>query len=510
MANGQDLVYVENWNGTFDKTTVSNGQLRLVDPNTYGVYYTNPIDLSSVVRIKSTAIGWNGVNTRVAMSISKNGGITWGSWYDVTNGGQLPNLSNNLLTNNIKIKFMITLIKNDATIPNCSNFIAEIYTLTIEEAVHYQKIRNLYIKIDLLDKNDIKIGELTGTAIDGSVDVNSSQSIRRTCDVKFYLTNDLIPSSSSEIWIDKRFRLWIGLEDILTGEIVYFNLGIFVIGDPQIDVTINQRTIEIKGYDKMCLLDGTIGGQLSNIVNIPLNTPITQAITSTMQQIAGENKLLIDSMKDSNNNDILTPYTIEVDVTKTIYDVINQLGSLYMYYEFFYDVNGYFVFRKRRDLYNDPIIWDFTTYDFRVQSSCQLSFTNVKNYITVYGATLSDGSQPSYTLSISDTLYPDFPYTIEKIGKRTLTISENNYFTTSQCQSRAEYEAWLHTNFNDKLTIYCAPIYSLDVNSLIYLDYPNDGVSGKYTISEINIPLKYDTTMSITAYKVYEQTNTFT
>ena len=127
-----------------------------------------------------------------------------------------------------------------------------------EYRVHFQAVQNKKIKLLILDNNDIAIDEIEGYAIDGNVDVDANSSIRRTCDIKMVLNSKLFPSISSPIWLNKRFKLLIGIKDILTDEYIFFNWGIYSISNPTVDIQISENTINIRGYDKSCFLDGPI------------------------------------------------------------------------------------------------------------------------------------------------------------------------------------------------------------------------------------------------------------
>lgn len=96
-------------------------------------------------------------------------------------------------------------------------------------------------------------------------------------------------------------------------------------------------------------------------------------------------------------------------------------------------------------------------------------------------------------------------FSIQAITQRNLAIKDTNIFTIAQAQSRADYELWNHSNLAETITITCVPIFMLDVNQLIYVRDDRIGVDGKYCITQISLPLKYNGSMSISAYKVYNQ-----
>lgn len=366
-----------------------------------------------------------------------------------------------------------------------------------EYRVHFQRIQNKKIKLLVLNTKDVVVDEIEGYAIDGNVNVDANSSIRRTCNIKMVLNSKLFPSISSPIWLNKRFKLLIGIKDILTDEYIFFNWGIYSISNPTVDIQISENTINIRGYDKSCFLDGTISGYLENVVRIPVEVPIHKAIRETAITNGGETKLLIDT------HEYTTPYEIEKQPNDTVWGLLDELTKLYMNYELYYDVNGYLRFNKVKNMLNDSVIFNFENDDLINAKQLDIDFNNIKNHIVVYGRLREDGLQVKAEKSITDEYNPLSPFTIEKIGKRNLVIIEDKYFTDEQCQIRAEYEEWKHTNFNEKITITCVPILFLDVNKLIEVNSSKYNISGKYIIENLSLGLKYDSIMTITAWKIY-------
>ena len=53
--------------------------------------------------------------------------------------------------------------------------------------------------------------------------------------------------------------------------------------------------------------------------------------------------------------------------------------------------------------------------------------------------------------------------------------------------------------YNTQITINCQPKYYMEPNSLIYVEDKNSGIQGDYFITNFNLPLSYNGTMSISA-----------
>ncbi|MBK5239841.1 hypothetical protein [Clostridium sp.] len=371
----------------------------------------------------------------------------------------------------------------------------------------FQAVRELHVKMAILDTNDNIVDRIEGFLTDGSVTIDNSSSIRRTADsIKLYLKNNFIPSPDSPIWLNRKFKLEIGIRSIKNDQIYYFNLGIFNYDQPQINISLTECTITFRGIDKMAYHDGTYNGKLDMPKTIcDIGIPISQAIRTTITGLGHETKYIIEDCVDDNGAIRGVPYKLEKDIGSTEWDIIKELSNLYMWYQCYYDVEGFFRYEKYKYRLTDPIIWDFSDYDFRITSQTIDDFQNVRNIIKVYGGEQTDGTQPSAIARNDDATNK---YSTVNIGERIFPISESKYYTIAQCLDRANYELFLHSNLNEKISISCLPIYLInEVNTLIKFNVPAHNLKGVYMIDKISYPLKIDGTMSIDAHKIYDLTS---
>lgn len=373
--------------------------------------------------------------------------------------------------------------------------------MTNEEIqVCLQKSQTKYVKLEILNQQDKIVDSLAGLAIDGGYNIDANSALRRTCDIKFILNSKMVINSSSPLWINKRFRLWTGIKNLLTDEIKYFNQGIYLISDPVIDIQLIDKTVSIKGYDKMAYFTGEVTGQLPNKVVIPVDAPISDAIKSTAQTLGGENKLLIDT------SPYTVPYEIEKDAGNTIYDILKELQELYKTWKCYYDVNGNFVFTRIKDHINDPVLFDFSIYKTIQTISQDVKYSNIKNYFKVIGKLLDDNTQYISEMTVTNALYPNNPFTVEKMGEMTtrkLIIQEDKYYTQEQCDSRIQYEYFLHSNFAEEISFTTIPLPFLDVDQIVYINKPEYNIVGKYCITNISSGLRHDSLMQLKAYKLH-------
>jgi len=134
-----------------------------------------------------------------------------------------------------------------------------------------ENIKVYYVRILVLDKNEIPIRAIEGRVSAGSISINGSSCVRRTGNVTFLAEekkNDLTDVDNL-LSINKKINIFIGIEnniDKIHDKIIWFKQGIFVITQPSLQHGANGVTISLQFKDKMCLLNGECGGNLPTSV----------------------------------------------------------------------------------------------------------------------------------------------------------------------------------------------------------------------------------------------------
>ena len=118
---------------------------------------------------------------------------------------------------------------------------------------------NKYVKVELLNWEEEKESEIQGQCTSGSISIDGNSSVRRTC--SFSMIIDADSENSPEWALRKKIRVWVG-DQPAGEEIKWYNEGLFVITSFSKSENTNSTTVNISGQDKMCLLNGTIGGTL--------------------------------------------------------------------------------------------------------------------------------------------------------------------------------------------------------------------------------------------------------
>ena len=401
-----------------------------------------------------------------------------------------------------------------------------------EYRVTKQQGRIIHTKINILNFQFETVGEISGVVLDGSTyNTDATSDIRRTCSIS------LIPKDTSfnieygsKLWMDKYVQIFIGIEDIQNkNKVVYSNIGIYLINNPEQVYDAVNNTITINGVDLMAKMTGMRDGYLEGITyQINQNENIKDAMTALINDECGFIKYSIDEPSPT----ILTPYEMSFGLGSTAYNICSQLRDINANYQTYFDQEGTFWFNqipsgRNEQIMLDDDIWDKVLISYKKSTD----YESVKNYIEVFGKAQDEG----YT--VGDTTYytpygvayddnPQSPFYVGQNNENRIRIVLNggeydNIYpirnpNTGQIESledfntlaqqRADYELYIRCKLQDQIELTCVPIYWLDVNWLTRITLPNK--QGKptteyYIIKRISTTLGVNGTQSITAMKYY-------
>lgn len=329
-------------------------------------------------------------------------------------------------------------------------------------------IRTHYAKIILLSFDEKPIREIQGNITAGSLSVNGSSSVRRTISLTMLANenNSDIENIDNEISINKKVKVFVGYNNPLKsyqqyGDIIWFPCGLFVLSSASIARSTSGWTISINGKDKMCLLDGTAGGTFPGSItfhesyiqkdngDIEIVYPtIFQIIYEAVNHWGGEDiqniiitdieetcKMLVKYIGDkpiyfSNNyesmdfspsadfphmisygqdagykeTDFTYPGELVLDAGDTVTSLLDKIVDVLGNFEYFYDVNGRFIFQEIKNYLNtgSPLtelqpddyirsynnakfLYSLTDLDTTTAITRSPKFDNIKNDFYVWG-----------------------------------------------------------------------------------------------------------------------------
>lgn len=130
------------------------------------------------------------------------------------------------------------------------------------ELDHYRN-RTTYARITSLTSDGYPVERIEGVVTAGSVTIDGDSAVRRICSLT--LTSEKLNINNIYWALTTRVKIEIGIENNLYHykyypDIIWFPQGVFVLTDFKTSAQVNNYTISLSGKDKMCLLNGDVGG----------------------------------------------------------------------------------------------------------------------------------------------------------------------------------------------------------------------------------------------------------
>ena len=126
--------------------------------------------------------------------------------------------------------------------------------------------RVTYARITSLTIDNYPIERIEGVVTAGSINLDGDSAVRRVCSLTLTTGNFNI---HNVYWgLTTRVKIEIGIQNHLYGyekydDIIWFNQGVYVLTEFSTSAQVNNYTISLSGKDKMCLLNGDVGGSFN-------------------------------------------------------------------------------------------------------------------------------------------------------------------------------------------------------------------------------------------------------
>lgn len=264
-----------------------------------------------------------------------------------------------------------------------------------------QEIR---LKVELLNQNFKTLDSLEGYVVNDKFSQDSESLQRRSysCDLKV-LNSTFIIGNDKKIWLDKRIRIFYGVKSIRENQIIWYQLGIFCYISMKYINTGTDRTLSLTCGDLMSLYDGTLNGQLhgkgstpnapdyavKNLL-IPAGEDIRLSIIGVLKS-AGINKYIVEDIGKP------VPYDLTFSTGATYADVWTKIRDLYDSWEFYFDVDGTFVWRRVPTGLQEPVVLDDKIMQSIVKDeNADSNFSSISNVTEVWGKVLELDSSDRY------------------------------------------------------------------------------------------------------------------
>lgn len=176
------------------------------------------------------------------------------------------------------------------------------------------KNKIIYARITALTFDEKPVETIEGRITQGSINVDGEAAVRRTCSLT--MIADKFDYQNYYWGINTKFKLEVGVQnfiDPLYPDIIWFKQGIYIFTSFNTSRSANNFTISLQGKDKMCLLNGDVGGSLESSIDFgtieeeaadgtwkitPI--PIYQIIRNAVHTYAGEpyHNIIINDIED--------------------------------------------------------------------------------------------------------------------------------------------------------------------------------------------------------------------
>lgn len=283
-----------------------------------------------------------------------------------------------------------------------------------------QRINERYIKVNILDFQYRTVDQISGNALSCSVQCDADSDLRRSCSVSLVVRdNSFDIQSGGKIWLDKYIQVYIGLKNIYTQEIQWYNQGIYLIDAPTWQYDATNNTLSFSGLDLMSKLTGARNGQLQGIPTvIKQGESVREAMIATLA-LGGFTKYVVSECANRDGTIQAVPYDIEIDQGGHVYDILAKLRDILPQYQIYFDADGVFHYDLIPSGDDEPVvITDDIWKNILIGEDIATDFASVKNYVEVYGYTHDPEYYPS-EISVSGA-------TITMTIAKLTALSENN------------------------------------------------------------------------------------
>jgi hypothetical protein len=297
--------------------------------------------------------------------------------------------------------------------------------------------------------------------------------------------------------------------------------GIFYINNPEQVFNPYERKTQLNLVDKWAYLDGTLFGKLDGIYQINVDDNLFTALQQLLIRdrgngIAIDNVLpalssyyknktvtIVNASGTSTTIPILNaPYTIRIDADQSFADVILEIATM-LVASVGYDHKGRFKLESTQtDIIDStkPVLWEFKLTDGEfLGDTTTAMMAEVFNDIKVVGA-IVNGLQATGRATNRN---PASNNCVQRIGLKTLSLTNSKFYANQQCQELANYELKKRTILQNSIAFRSSQIFHLHENQLITLLRPDiSATPTPYLINGFTLPIGAMGEMSISATSV--------
>lgn len=375
---------------------------------------------------------------------------------------------------------------------------------------------NYRIRLEILTNEETVIGEITkdlSLTATGQITINYEQITRRSCSLSLInVDNKYIPTKNSPFWLNRKFKLWLGL--VVGKDTYWWSQGIFY----TVSANTTGRILSIEGVDKGGALDGTLklnmtesqyqfkrGAALTEMIKQTLALDVGNPYGANNSPIGFGGNRPIDSQPPLIGIEYYgfnTVSDISIDANSYISEMFVNMAELYAA-DCYYNTNGNLVFEQHIDSsgYNYvPTQWSFTDLSSTFEDvNYEYSYEG-ENVVTVYTNTTEAGvrnvawtaynTNPLSPLNVATGIRRAAHIEIPYYHNEQLSQDQQEAQQIKDCRSTANHYLLANSMLGMTLNFNSPIIPHMDVNKSISIsDQYADIEDGIYVVQSITIPL---------------------
>ena len=375
---------------------------------------------------------------------------------------------------------------------------------------------NYRIRLEILTDEETTIGEITkdlSLTAAGQITINYEQITRRSCSLSLInVDNKYIPTKNSPFWLNRKFKLWLGL--VVCKDTYWWSQGVFY----TVSANATGRILNIEGVDKGGALDGTLklnmteaqykfgrGKALTEMIKQTLALDVGNPYGANNSPIGFGGNRPIDSQPPLIGIEYYgfnTVSDISIDANSYISEMFVNMAELYAA-DCYYNTNGNLIFEQHIDSsgYNYvPTQWSFTDLSSMFEDvNYEYSYEG-ENVVTVYTNTTEAGvrnvawtaynTNPLSPLNVSTGIRRASHIEIPYYYNEELSQEQQEVQQIKDCRSTANHYLLANSMLGMTLNFNAPIIPHMDVNKTIDItDQYADIENGVYVVQSITIPL---------------------
>jgi len=278
-----------------------------------------------------------------------------------------------------------------------------------------QGVQEIFLRAELLNSSYKILDSLEGQIISDNYSQDNESIQRRSYSFDLIVLNSSFGiGKDKKIWMDKRVRVYYGVKSLRTSEIRWYLLGIFCYVSMKYTFSLQEKRLSVTCADLMALYDGTLNGQLGGYgssnnppayaaqsLTIPAGEDIRSSVLAIVKEAGIENYIINDIKKP-------IPYDLTFETGATYADVWAKIRDLYDSWEFYFDADGTFIWRKIPTGLDEPVSFnDSLLGSIVISEDSDTKFDEIYNVTEVWGKVLELDSDDRYaeTSSYNNQVY---------------------------------------------------------------------------------------------------------